>query len=86
MIRDIKTLRNEISMIDKEILILLSKRMKLAWEVAEYKKANNLPIFDASREKEIIESYSKEVNFNISGIYNAIMEESKIFQKEVIWN
>ncbi len=40
MTQDLKELRNKISSIDQEILILLSKRMNLAGEVAEYKLEN----------------------------------------------
>ncbi len=82
MTQDIKELRNEISSIDQEILILLSKRMNLAGEVAEYKLENWLPIFDPIREKEILEKYSKIVDFDIHDIYQAIMDESKRLQQE----
>ena len=55
--------------------------MQLSQKIAEYKRENNLPIFDPVREKEIIEKYSQMVDFDIAHIYQAIMDESKNIQK-----
>ena len=41
----LKTLRDGIDDIDKEILALFMKRMELCKGVADYKKANNRPVF-----------------------------------------
>ena len=43
--KDLQTLRSGIDDIDKEILALFLKRMELCKGVADYKKANNLPVF-----------------------------------------
>jgi chorismate mutase len=43
MPRDLTTLRHEISSIDHEILDLLSRRMILSSEVAEYKMSAGTP-------------------------------------------
>lgn len=82
MTRDIKDLRKEISSLDKDLITLLSRRMQLSLEVADYKIANQLPIFDPIREKEILKQYSRMVDFDIYGIYEAIMTESKRLQWE----
>lgn len=82
MPRDLTTLRHEISSIDHEILDLLSRRMALSGEVAEYKMAAGLPIYDPVREKEMIEHYSDRVDFDISKIYTEIMAESKRIQEK----
>ncbi len=47
-------LRQEINHIDDEILNLLSNRMKVAKEIGEYKKQNNITILQQKRWKEII--------------------------------
>ncbi len=73
-------LRDQISELDNEILILLSKRMLLSWAIAEYKKQNGLPIYDPVRENELFEKYSEKVDFDILPIYRAIMDESKRLQ------
>ena len=46
--------RETISEVDKEIAHLFEKRMEAVRLVAEYKKERGLPIFDSSREAEVI--------------------------------
>ena len=73
-------LRDQISELDNQILILLSKRMLISSSIAEYKKQNGLPIYDPVREKALLKKYSERVNFDIFPIYQAIMDESKRLQ------
>ena len=51
---NLKEIRDKINDLDKEMLDLFTKRMKLSKEVIEYKIKNNLPILDQEREKEVI--------------------------------
>ena len=51
----LKKLRAEIDDIDKQIVKLIENRMKVSVKVGELKKENNIPVFDAKREKELIE-------------------------------
>lgn len=46
--------RNKIDEIDKEITRLFEERMDIVIKVGEYKKQNNLPIFDKNRESQVI--------------------------------
>ncbi len=78
--------RDEINAIDKELLPLFIKRMKCSEEVAEIKIANNIPVLNSTREKEIIESikaratgYEKEAE----SLYSFIMALSKNRQNEL---
>jgi monofunctional chorismate mutase len=48
-------LRNRIDEIDKDILRLLELRFQVVKEIGACKKANNLPILDANREKEVLQ-------------------------------
>ncbi|WP_392486491.1 chorismate mutase [Haloimpatiens sp. FM7315] len=50
----LKNLRNEIDDIDEKLVELFEKRMKAVLCVAEYKKENNIPVFNEEREKEVI--------------------------------
>ena len=50
---DLNVIRKRINDIDKEIAKLFVERMKCSKEVAEYKKINSLPIYDAKREEEV---------------------------------
>jgi len=47
--------RKSIDELDKEITELFEKRMDIVLKVAEYKKKNGVPIFDKSRESEVIQ-------------------------------
>ncbi|PJI07440.1 MULTISPECIES: shikimate dehydrogenase [Clostridium] len=58
--KDLNEIRKEIDAVDRNMVELFEKRMKLVMEVAEYKKKNNLPVLDAVREKKVI---SKNVSF-----------------------
>ena len=83
--RDIKELREEINNIDASLADLFTKRMEVAKEIGEYKKANGLPIFDAIREKEVIDKNSKLIkDESIKGYYinflKEVMKESKNYQ------
>lgn len=52
---DLSHLRNEIDAIDKELVKLFCARMNLSAQVADYKKAKDLPIYHPQREREILE-------------------------------
>ncbi len=52
---DIDNYRNRIDEIDKEITKLFEERMDTVINIANYKKTNNLPIFNRDREDEVIE-------------------------------
>lgn len=55
----LKELREQIDIIDNEILKLLNKRMEIVKRVGELKNSSNTPIYRPEREKEIIERLSK---------------------------
>jgi monofunctional chorismate mutase len=87
--RDISILREDIDNIDKEIVSLLERRLGISKEVAEYKRANNKPILDSTREKEVL---AKNVNYvkdedlkkYIEEMLQCIMDVSKNLQQEVL--
>ena len=47
---DLKELRNEIDVVDRQIVDLFEKRMDIASRVADYKIANGKKVFDKERE------------------------------------
>ncbi len=82
----LQNLRNEIDNIDKDIVKLIEKRMKISYEIGQYKKENNIPIFDEKREKEVLDRKkelleNKDLSSMIIDIYNIIMNKSKDIQK-----
>lgn len=52
--KDIKDLRKEIDVIDDEMIPLFERRMNVAKQVAEYKRANCETVLQTGREKEVL--------------------------------
>lgn len=84
MTQELSLIRADISAIDEQILKLLEQRMWCSVEVARYKIAHGLPVFDAAREAELLEKYSEKVDFSVEGIFQAIMDESKRVQQTIV--
>ena len=57
--------RKKINEIDQKMALLFEERMKASEDVALYKKEHALPIFDSSREEEIIKRNSEYINDSI---------------------
>ncbi len=78
----IKKFRKQIDLIDKKILSLLEKRIKIAQEIIKIKIKKGLKITDKKREKEIIENLIRKTKNNIlkkylPAIYKLIFKISK---------
>ncbi len=52
---DLQEIRKEIDAIDVQLQRLFEERMQLCKEVAAYKKAHDMPVFQADREEQILE-------------------------------
>ena len=52
---DLQRTRSAIDRIDREMVGLMCERMRLAAEIAAYKRENGLPVGDPAREREILE-------------------------------
>ncbi len=81
--------RERINRIDTEMAKLFVERMEAAKDVAEYKKQNGMPIFDALREAQVIEKNSARVeddvlrSFYVEFLkYN--MKLSKEYQRQLL--
>ncbi len=85
---DITELRNDINRIDQEICKLFVKRMNTALGIAEYKKAHDLPVLDASRERAVLQKVSDLTGEDFEAyartLYQTLMDVSKAYQNEVI--
>lgn len=85
----LKALRSQIDKIDAELVPLFCKRMDTALKVALYKKENDIPIFDAEREKAIIESLAGSAGKYkgyASVLYGTLMDLSRALQHDVIYS
>lgn len=81
---NLSNLREQIDVIDGEMLDLFIKRMDVCRQVGEYKKANNLPVMQGGREQQIIENIrSRSPEYLKDGaavLFRNIMDISKSIQ------
>jgi len=47
-------LRSRITILDEQLVQLLSERMQLSRQIGQYKKEHNLPLVDEQREKNVL--------------------------------
>ncbi len=82
---ELQELRQEIDSIDHEITRLFDKRMSACEEVAAYKRAHALPVFDAGREREklsdVAEGVRPEYSDAVRALYTTIFEQSRSRQR-----
>ena len=83
---DLSQLRAEIDAIDEELVKLFCARMEVSARVADYKKANNLPIYHPGREREIMQDVAKkagpELDSYARGLYTTLFELSRSYQSK----
>ena len=85
-------LRQQIDQIDNDLLEALSKRMRISREIGQYKKEHSMPVVQAGRYDDILNSRAaaaEELGMNgdfMKTVYQAIHEESVRQQIEVLNN
>jgi chorismate mutase/prephenate dehydratase len=79
---DLQAIRKKIDELDKELAHVLTERLDTVLKVAQYKEKHNLPVFDAEREKKVLEkvqalmgnpAYAKAME----NVMKTIMDQSK---------
>ena len=87
---ELKELRDQIDGIDRELVELFKKRMKVAANVAEYKRQNNMKVLDASRERALLEKISElsgeEFEEYSRVLYSTILDVSRSYQHSKLDN
>lgn len=85
---DISELRKKIDEIDSQLLPLFLKRMECSHGVAEYKRANNIPILDKEREQQILDGkmakVSDELKIPVRDFFAGIMKISRAAQAKAL--
>ena len=83
---DINELRNEIDKIDSELVRLFTARMDVAAQVANYKKAQNLPIYVPARERAVLQSVAEQAGPEMANytrvLYSMLFELSRSYQSK----
>lgn len=85
---ELSEIRQQIDGIDKQLLSLFLSRMQLTTEVAKYKAANNMVIFQSDRERAIIDKVRAaapdELKNSAETLFTNIMDISKVGQINAI--
>lgn len=83
---DLKDIRTQIDAIDDELVQLFVKRMSLSAQVADYKKANNMPIYIPAREREILQDVAQKAGPEMANytrvLYSMLFELSRSYQSK----
>lgn len=85
--KDLSEIRVEIDKIDSELIELFKKRMDCAKAVGLYKKENNIPVLNQSRENEILDSVEEkggEYGSHARLLFSNIMELSRALQHNIV--
>ena len=86
----IKDIRKHIDRIDTVLITALAERMSLIPDIGEYKKKNELPIFDEAREIEVMKGLKKIAKENgleegfTEEVFLSVFNEAKRIQNSII--
>ena len=79
--------RKKIDEIDHDIVTRLEERMRTVEQIAKFKQETELPVYDAMREREKLDSITNMVSEDMASysriLYNTIMEVSKDHQRKI---
>lgn len=75
---DLLSLRSSIDRIDSELIALLDRRLDVCDKIADYKRENSLPVFDAKRECDKLAAIPQKYH----ALFREIMRLSKAHQEE----
>ncbi|MCD7796843.1 MAG: prephenate dehydratase [Clostridiales bacterium] len=84
---DLLQLRKKIDEIDDELIPLISKRMEISGQVAEYKNERGLPVLNEEREQQILDSVAEKCGDNgetIKTVFSSMMDASRALQHKII--
>ncbi len=83
---DLNELRLEIDQIDNQLVQLFTQRMEVSARIADYKKANNLPIFVPTREAEKLRDVAQKAGADMEVytkvLYDLLFELSRGYQSK----
>ena len=87
--KDLKELRQEIDVIDRQIVALFEQRMAVTRNVGLYKLANGMPVLDRSREEQVLASKTalledKNLSRDVTELFETIMAISRRQQQTLL--
>ena len=82
---DIQELRQQINDIDAQLVKNFDDRMRVALDIAKYKKENGLPVFDPARERDVLNKQTaavgEEMSMYVKLLYNTLFDLSRSYQQ-----
>jgi chorismate mutase-like protein len=86
---DLEALRHAIDDIDQRILDLVAERVKLVLAVGDYKRQNNLPVYDPERERALLDRLCKAAPptldpDTVRRIFERLIDESRRIEQHHI--
>ena len=81
---DLAELREQIDVVDKELIALLERRFDIAASIADYKQVHSLPVLDTGREKAKIEAVKAQCRPGtaelIGSLYGPIIAATRAYE------
>lgn len=85
---NIDNLRTQIDNIDTQLVDLFKDRMQIALEIAKYKKASGMPVFDVSRERSLLHKVSERAGSDFEiymrVFFSMLMDVSRSYQHKFL--
>lgn len=87
--KDLSQLRQEIDIIDRQLVALFEQRMAVTRQVGEYKLAQGLPVLDQSREEQVLAGKAamlkdSSLAADVTDLFEAIMAISRRQQQKLL--
>lgn len=87
--KDLKVLRAEIDVIDRQLVALFEQRMAVTEQVGRYKLTNGLPVLDRSREEQVLAGKvalleNEALTEDVTDLFEAIMAISRRQQQKLL--
>ena len=80
----LESLRVEVDECDRQLIQVLGRRFEMVRRIGAYKAANNLPVEDEARERELLADRKRQAAANgeypVEAIFKVILSESRRLQ------
>jgi len=84
----IENLRSQIDVIDNQLVDLFKDRMQICLEIAKYKKASGMPVFDVSRERSLLHKVTdragSDCEIYMRVFFSMLMDVSRSYQHKYL--
>lgn len=87
--KDLNSLREEIDVIDRQLVALFEQRMAVTGQVGRYKLAHGVPVLDRGREEQVLAGKvalleNKALSEDVTDLFEAIMAISRRQQQKLL--